>query len=217
MGNGSGKPGTDPANAPGRRGIIRRMYDWVLSWADSRWGTAALFGISFAESSVFPIPPDVLQVALSASRPRWSFWYAAVSAVGSVLGAVLGWYIGCALWESLGGAMLRWVPGLTQEKVDYVGGLYERHAVPTILTAAFTPIPFKVITIAAGVFHQHVPLWTLVWASAVGRSARFVLVAALMYFFGPPVREFVEKRLEWVTVGLVAAVVLGFVALKWLR
>jgi membrane protein YqaA with SNARE-associated domain len=199
-----------------RRGLIRRMYDWVLSWADSRWGTPALFVISFAESSFFPIPPDVLQIALSAARPRWSFWYAAVSTVASVLGAILGWYIGYALWATLGDFFLAWVPGLDQEKMDKVGRLYETHAVWTILTAAFTPIPFKIITIAAGVFSQFVPLWTLVWVSLIGRAARFFLVATLLFFFGPVVREFIEKRLELVTIGLAILAALGFAAVKWL-
>lgn len=205
------------SQVPGkRRGLIRRMYDWVLSWADSRWGTPALFAISFAESSFFPIPPDVLQIALSAARPRWSFWYAAVSTVASVLGAMLGWYIGHALWATLGDFFLAWIPGLDQEKMDKVGRLYERHAVWTILTAAFTPIPFKVITIAAGVFSQFVPLWTLVWVSLIGRSARFFLVATMLYFFGPAVRGFIEKRLELVTIGLAILAALGFAAIKWL-
>ncbi len=209
----TGVPGTGTV---ARRGLIRRMYDWVLSWADSRWGTPALFVISFAESSFFPIPPDVLQIALSAARPRWSFWYAAVSTVASVLGAMLGWYIGYALWATLGEFFLTWIPGLNQDNMDKVGRLYERHAVWTIFTAAFTPIPFKVITIAAGVFSQFVPLWTLVWVSLIGRAARFFLVATMLFFFGPAVREFIEKRLELVTIGLAVLAALGFAAVKWL-
>ncbi len=199
-----------------RRGIIRRMYDWVLSWADTRWGTPALFAISFAESSFFPIPPDVLQLALSVSRPRWSYFYAAVNTVASVLGAILGWYIGYALWTSLGDWFMSWIPGLDQELVDYVGNAYQANAFWAIFTAAFTPIPYKVFTISAGIFSSHVSLSTLLVASVLGRGARFFLVATLVWFFGPGIRSFVEKRLELVTIVLGAAVLLGFVAVKFL-
>ena len=197
-------------------GIIRRMYNWVLSWAETPYGTPALAAISFAESSFFPIPPDVLQIALSVSRPRRSFWYAGVSAVASVLGGIFGWLIGYALWESLDWIFLGYVPGLSQEKVDYVGELYRTNAFWSILAAAFTPIPYKVFTVSAGIFHAYVPLSTLIIASVIGRSARFFLVATTIYFFGPKVRSLLEKRLELITIVLFVLVVLGFFAIKWL-
>ncbi len=199
---------------PQRVGIIRRMYNWVLSWADTRWGTPALFVISFAESSFFPIPPDVLQLALSASRPKWSFFYAAVSVVASVMGAVLGWYIGYALWVSLGGYFIDYVPGVSQELVDKVGMKYHDNAFLAIFTAAFTPIPFKVFTISAGIFSEYVSLQTLMIASVLGRGARFFLVASLVYFFGPGIRTFIEKRLELMTILFTVLLVLGFVVIK---
>ncbi len=202
---------------PGRRpNLIRRMYNWVLHWADTPYGTPALFAISFAESSIFPVPPDVLQIALSASRPRRSFFYAAVSAVASVLGGIAGWLIGFAFWSALEGFFYDYVPGVNPENVKYVGELYEQHAFGSIFAAAFTPIPFKVFTISAGVFHEHVALSTLILASALGRSARFFLVAAAIWFFGPQVRTFLEKRLELATLGLFALMILGFVAVKYL-
>ncbi len=197
------------------RGLIRRLYDWVNSWAETRYGTPALFAISFAESSFFPIPPDVLQIALSVSKPRRSFYYAAVSAVASVLGGVAGWFIGYGLWTMVGPFFYEYVPGVNPKNIEYVGGLYREHAFWSIFAAAFTPIPFKVFTLAAGVFHQYVSLQTLILASALGRSARFFLVASAIYFFGPEVRKFLEKRLELMTLLLFALVVLGFVVIKY--
>ncbi len=196
-------------------GLIRRLYDWVNSWAETRYGTPALFAISFAESSFFPIPPDVLQIALSVSKPRRSFYYAAVSAVASVLGGVAGWFIGYGLWTMVGPFFYEYVPGVNPKNIEYVGGLYREHAFWSIFAAAFTPIPFKVFTLAAGVFHQYVSLQTLILASALGRSARFFLVASAIYFFGPEVRKFLEKRLELMTLLLFALVVLGFVVIKY--
>jgi membrane protein YqaA with SNARE-associated domain len=205
-----------PQSAPRRRGLIRRLYDWVLHWAETPYGTPALFVISFMESSVFPIPPDVLQIALSASKPKRSFYYAGVSAVASVLGGIFGWLIGFALWSMVGEFFYSYVPGVSRENVQYVGGLYREHAFWSIFAAAFTPIPYKVFTISAGVFHEYVSLLTLILASALGRSARFFLVATSIYFFGPSVRSFVEKRLELMTIVLFVLLVLGFVAIKYL-
>jgi membrane protein YqaA with SNARE-associated domain len=202
--------------APRRRGLIRRLYDWVLHWAETPYGTPALFVISFMESSVFPIPPDVLQIALSVSKPRRSFFYAGVSAVASVLGGIFGWLIGFALWAMVGEFFYNYVPGVSRENVAYVGGLYQQNAFWSIFAAAFTPIPFKVFTISAGIFHEYVSLITLIVASALGRSARFFLVAGSIYFFGPSVRSFIEKRLELITIVLFVLMVLGFLAIKYL-
>lgn len=195
------------------RGLLRRLYAWVLGWADHPYGTWALFGISLAESSFFPIPPDVLQIALSVSRPRRAYFYAAVSAVASVLGGILGWLIGYAFWEVCGPYFLRFVPGLSQEAVDHVGQLYQQNAFWAIFAAAFTPIPYKVFTIAGGIFQ--VPLAILIGASILGRSARFFLVATAIFFFGPSVRKLLEERLELITIALFVLIVLGFVVVKY--
>jgi membrane protein YqaA with SNARE-associated domain len=206
---------TVEAAAARRRNIVRRMYDWVISWADSRYSLAALFGISFAESSVFPIPPDVLQVALSVARPKRSFLYAAVNAAGSVLGGILGWFIGYALWQSVDTFFFNHVPGFTPERFDYVGQRYGEHAFFTIFAAAFTPIPYKVFTIAAGVFHHNVPLHTLVVASLLGRSGRFFLVAAITYAFGARAKQFIERYFEALTILFAVLLIGGFVVLRF--
>ncbi len=206
-------PTIEPAR---RRGLIRRLYDWVLHWADTRYGTPALFVISFAESSFFPIPPDVLQIALSVSKPRRAFFYAGVSTVASVLGGIGGWFIGYALWSAVGEFFYSHVPGINRENVAYVGELYQQHAFESILAAAFTPIPFKVFTIAAGIFHEYVSLSTLIVASALGRGGRFLLVACCVFFFGPGIRRFLERWLEPLTLVLFVLIVLGVLMIKLL-
>jgi len=198
-----------------RRGLMRRLYDWVLSWADTPYGTPALFAISFAESSFFPIPPDVLQIALSVSKPRRSFYYAAVSGVASVLGALLGWFIGFALWSVLGGFFMRYVPGCTPENIQQVGQLYRDNAFVAILGAAFSPIPYKVFTIAAGIFHEYVPLAVLIFASILGRFGRFMSVAACIFWFGPRVRLLIERYFDWAMWILLILLITGVVLLKW--
>lgn len=200
-----------PAKKPN---IIRRMYQWVLSWADSPYGTPALFVISFAESSFFPIPPDVLQIALSVAKPKRAFFYAAVSMVASVLGGVLGWYIGHAMWDSMSNFFFDHVPGFTRDNFELVEAKYNEHSFLAIFTAAFTPIPFKVFTIASGVFEVALP--TLIMASALGRGLRFFLVGGAIFFFGPTVKVYLEKYFEIATLILVAIGVLGFVAVKYL-
>jgi membrane protein YqaA with SNARE-associated domain len=201
---------------PRRRSLLRRLYHWVLSWADTPYGTPALFGIAFAESSFFPIPPDVLQIALSVSKPRRSFFYAAVSGVGSVMGALLGWFVGFALWWALADFFYRYVPGCTPENIARVGELYRDNAFVAILGAAFSPIPYKVFTIAAGVFHEYVSLQVLILASILGRFGRFMSVAACIYFFGPGIRSILERYFDTVMWLLLILVVVGFLALKWL-
>lgn len=204
---------SDPAaGVASRRGLLRRLYDWVLSWADSPRGTVGLAAISFAESSFFPIPPDVLQIALSVAKPRRSFWYAGISTVASVAGGVLGWAIGIGFWQLLGPWFFQYVPGFSPEKFEFVESLYLGNAFLAIFAAAFTPIPYKVFTIAAGVCG--VPLGTLVAASTLGRGLRFFLVAAVTYFLGDTAKRFLDRYLETVTVFLAVAVVAGFFAIR---
>lgn len=204
---------------------LRRLYTWVLSWADTRYGVPALFFLAFIEASFFPIPPDVLLMALALSKRSRAWIYGLVCTVGSVSGAVLGWYIGLGFWAALGvhaacpefegGAWLfEHVPGFKCAHFQTVEGLYNDNAWLALFTAAFTPIPYKIFTIAAGVFQ--VPLTTLLLASIVGRGARFFLVAGLIWKFGEPIRIFIEKRFEVMTLLFAALLVGGFVAIKYL-
>jgi len=196
--------------------MMKRLYLWVLHWAETPYGTPALFCLSFAESSFFPVPPDVLQIALSVSKPRKSFYYALISGLGSVAGAILGWFIGYMLWASCGGFFLAYVPGCSQENIDYVGRLYSDNAFLSILGAAFTPIPFKVFTIAGGIFHEYVSLGTLLLASFLGRFGRFFIVAICIFFFGPSVKTLLEKYFEVLSLLFFALLVGGFLLIRYL-
>ncbi|MDD4318735.1 MAG: hypothetical protein PHW10_00180 [Candidatus Peribacteraceae bacterium] len=198
---------------PRKPGPLKRLYLWVLHWAETPYGTPALAVLAFAESSFFPIPPDVLQIALSVSRPKRSFFYAAVAGVASVLGGVFGWVIGFVFWAAVGDFFMRVIPGLTPENMAYVGNLYNDNAFLAIVTAAFTPIPYKVFTISAGVFS--VPLGILIAASVVGRFGRFLLLGTLIYFFGPGIKRFIDRYFEWVSIAFFALLVGGFLVIKY--
>ncbi len=206
MGDSAPPPGAPPAPT---RNPLRRLYRWILSWAHHPLGTWALAVFAFLDSSVFPVPPLFLQVALSLEKPRRSFWYAFVNTAASVAGAVLGFTIGYALYETVGQWIIR-VNGL-QPQFERVGEYFGRNAFAFILLYSFLPFPYKVITIGSGVYHAQVPLTTLLLASTIGRSWRFFLLGALCFFFGPRVRTFIEKYFNWVCLGiglLVAAVIL---------
>ena len=193
-------------------GLLKRLYDWVLTWAHSKYSTWALAVNSFAESSFFPIPPDVLQIALSVSKPKKSFWYAFVSGIFSVLGGILGYFIGMFLYESVGKLI---ITALGYEQYfQIVGNLYKENAFLAILGSAFTPIPFKVFTIGAGFWA--VGLLPLIFGSLIGRFGRFFIVATLIYFFGEKVRVFIDKYFNWLSLLFFILVVLGFVLIKYL-
>lgn len=187
--------------------LHRRLYDWVLSLAHHRHATTALFVLAFAESSFFPVPPDVLQIALTLERRERAWWFAGVSTLGSVLGGVLGYLIGAGLWHAVGGFFFDHVPGFTHEHFDYVQQQYESHAFVAILAAAFTPIPYKVFTITAGVFG--VPWWALIVGSLVGRAGRFYLVALLIWRFGEAAKRFVDRYFNWLTLAFMVLLIGG--------
>ncbi len=196
-----------------RWAIHRRMYDWVLAWAHSKHSTFALFVLSFAESSFFPIPPDVLQIALTIERRNRAWFYATVSTIASVLGALLGYLIGHGLWEQLGPWFYQYVPGFTEAKFEMVSGLYEKWNFWIVFIAAFTPIPYKVITIAGGVCAVNLPMFVV--ASIIGRGARFFLVAAMLYVFGPPIKNFIDRYFNLLSIAFTLLLVGGFVAIKY--
>ncbi|CAN5860224.1 YqaA family protein [soil metagenome] len=195
-----------------RPGPLRRLYDWVLHWADRPTGPLALFVLAFAESSFFPIPPDVLLIALALGRPRRALWFASIATLGSVLGGIGGYYIGLGLFEQLGRPILEWYNAM--EKFDTVGQLYRENLVLALGTAGFTPIPYKVFTIAAGAFS--IPLIPFVVISAISRGLRFFLVATLIFYFGPPIKRFIDRYFNLLTILFVVLLVGGFVAVRFL-
>lgn len=192
---------------------VRSLYDWVLGWAHTPYGLPALLVLSFAESSFFPVPPDVLLIALSlGDRRRWAR-FAMVCTVASVLGGLAGYAIGWSMWSVASDLFFSYVPGFTQETFQRVQGLYEEWNFWVVFVAAFTPIPYKVVTITAGVFGVNVALFVI--ASGIGRAGRFFLVAFLLYHFGAPIRDFVERRFNLVTAVFAVLLIGGFFLLKW--
>lgn len=206
------RPGARCASAPPRWAIHRRLYDWVLSLAHHPHALTALFLLSFAESSFFPVPPDVLQIALTLERRGRAFLYAAVSTVASILGALAGYGIGWGLWHLVSGFFFRYV--FSEATFERVVAMYQENAFSAVFLAAFTPIPYKVFTIAGGVCH--ISMATLVAASVVGRGGRFFLLAGLLYIFGPPVKRFIDRYFNLLCIALAVLGIGGFIALQWL-
>jgi membrane protein YqaA with SNARE-associated domain len=192
---------------------IRQLYDWVLGWADSRYGTFALAALSFTESVFFPIPPDPLLMALSLSKPQRAFFYAAVCSAASVLGGIAGYYVGLLLFDTVGKPILDFY-GAT-EKYLLVQSFYRARDYWAVGIAGFTPIPYKVFTISAGAFK--ISFFVFVIASAVSRSARFFLVAWLIRAFGDPIRRFIDRYFNILTFVFAALLAGGFLALRWMR
>ncbi len=190
--------------------MLRRLYDWVMRLAAHRRAVPALAAVSFAESSFFPIPPDVMLIPMIVANRAKAWWLATVCTVSSVLGGVAGYAIGFFLFEAVG-----------QRVVDFYGyshqfevfqGWYTEYGLLIVFIAGITPLPYKVFTIASGV--AGLPLGTFILGSVVSRGLRFFIEAALLWWIGEPIRAFVEKNLQWVTALFVVLLVGGFVALK---
>lgn len=186
--------------------FLHRLYQWTLKWASHPRASWALFGIAFIESSFFLIPPDVLLIPMTIAKPRRWVWYAAITTIGSVLGGIFGYVIGIALWESVGEAIVKFYH--FEPAIEAVKESYHAHAFVTVFTAAFTPIPYKVITIAAGLFR--VSLLTLIVASLIGRGLRFGLVAALIGFFGESMKQFIERYFDMLSLLFFIVLIGGF-------
>ncbi|MCH8208818.1 MAG: DedA family protein [Nitrospinae bacterium] len=190
--------------------MFRKSYDWVLHWAATPYAIPALAIISFVESSFFPIPPDVLLIAMVVAVPTIWFRAALVCSITSVLGGMLGYLIGWQFMDLIGMRIVELYH--FQPQFEKIGSMYNEHQAWAVAAAGFTPLPYKVFTIAAGAFRIDFPIFVL--ASAVSRSARFFLVAALIYKFGPPVKALIEKYFNLFTIAFFILLVLGFVVLK---
>jgi membrane protein YqaA with SNARE-associated domain len=193
--------------------MFRRLYDWVLHWANTPYGAPALFLLALAESSVFPVPPDVLLIALSISLPHRAWYYATLCSIGSVVGGIIGYLLGWGFWSLLADFFFTYVPGFTPQLFARVQALYAEHDFWVVFAAGFTPIPYKVITIAAGVFLINFPVFVL--ASIIGRSARFFLVAGLIRRYGPGIRSFVDRYFNLLSMIFLLLLIGGFLALKY--
>ncbi|MDC0717467.1 YqaA family protein [Nannocystis bainbridge] len=207
-------PVSVPAPAPvASRNPLRRIYQWVLSWADTPYAVPALVAIAFVESSVFPIPPDVLLIALALSVPTRAFRFALWCTLGSVLGGLFGYLIGYALWSTFEPYIVG--PVFSRESFELVTGSYQEHGELAVFIAAFTPIPYKVFTVAAGVAQLNIVGFAL--ASILGRGGRFFLVAAVIKLAGPRAKQLIDKYFDVVTIVTGLLLVLGVVLYQLLR
>ncbi len=183
-----------------------------MEWIQTPAGIWALFFIAVAESSFFPIPPDVFLIALCIAVPKKSFRYAAICAIGSVMGGVIGYGLGLGFMDTLGMRILDWY-GL-QDKYAVVQDLYQRYDAWAVGAAGFTPLPYKLFTITAGAFK--IDFATFFFVSLVARSARFFLVAALIYRFGAPVQYFIKRYFNILSIVFLALLIGGFILIKTL-
>jgi membrane protein YqaA with SNARE-associated domain len=200
---------------------MRRLQSWVEHLADQPYAVPALFGLAVAESIFFPIPVDVLLIAICVSRPKSSFFYSMICTVGSVLGGVGGYAVGMWLWYEAGTTSFSGlatfffenVPGFTEAAFGRVQDLYRDYDFIAIFAAGFTPLPYKVFTITAGVFQISFPVFVL--ASVLSRAGRFFLVGGLFFFFGEPIKRFIDKYLEVLSIAFLVLLIAGFVVLKY--
>lgn len=192
--------------------MLRGLYDWTMRLAADEKAPRALAVVSFVESSFFPIPPDVMLIPMILSRREKAWWYATVATIASVLGGLLGYAIGYYLHDSVGLPILKFYG--REHALDSFMTFVKEYGVPAVIIKGATPIPYKVVTIAAGV--GHMDLLSFIGASIVARAMRFYLVAGLLYFFGEPIRAFIEERLALVMTVFVVLLVGGFVAVRYL-
>ena len=190
--------------------MLRRLYDWVVHWADTPYGSWALFVLAFSDSSFFPIPPDVLLIALAVAKPEKALKFALICSIGSVLGGCLGYIIGWQFMVSIGSKIVDFY-GLT-DKVDYIATLFQQYDAWAVGIAGFTPIPYKVFTISAGAFHINFLVFFL--ASVVSRSARFFIVGSLIYIFGPKIQSYIDRYFNILAVAFTILLIGGFVLIK---
>ena len=164
--------------------MLRRLYDWVLHWAETPYGAWALFALAFCESSFFPIPPDILLIALAVGMPKKSLRFALICSAGSVLGGCLGYLIGWQFMAVIGERIIAFYD--LGDKIALIADMFQQYDAWAIAIAGFTPIPYKVFTISAGMFEINFLVFFL--ASTVSRSARFFIVGGLIYIFGPTIQ-----------------------------
>ena len=198
----------------GKKNPLRKTYDWMLSLAERKTASLWLALISFAEASFFPIPPDVLLIPLCLGAIRKALKFALICSVASVLGGLAGYAIGVFGWEALEQVFYDFVPGFTEEKFILISEWFDEWGVALVLIAGFSPIPYKIFTIASGVLGM--ALLPFVLASATSRSARFFLVAILISKFGEPMKKKIDRHFNKLALALGLLLLGGFIALKFL-
>lgn len=201
--------------------LLRKLYDWTLTWADKPSGGKILGIMSIAEASFFPIPPDILLIPLALGNRRKAIMYGTICSICSVIGAIIGYSIGKWLWYSQLNVFSNFaeffflhIPGFSYESFDKIKILYEEYNFLIIFTAGFTPIPFKLFTVSAGAFKINLFLFFL--ASTISRSARFFLIASLLKYFGEPVKLLIDKYFNVLAILFTLLLILGFLLVKFI-
>lgn len=199
---------------------LRKLYDWVLHWAETPYGAIALFILAFAESSFFPIPPDALLIALVLGARSKAFRFASTCTIASVIGALAGYSIGHFLWwtssgefSSIANFFFNNVPSFTQQAFYEIQKMYSHYDFWIVFTAGFTPIPYKIITISSGAFNISLPMFVI--ASVISRGARFFLVAFLIWKFGPQIKTFIDKYFNWLAIAFTILLIGGFIVIDY--
>lgn len=191
--------------------MLHKTYEWMMRSASHRSAPRALAVVSFAESSFFPIPPDVMLVPMILAQRSKAWTYATIATVASVVGGIAGYAIGYFIFEYIGEPILNFYG--YGAKFEQAKAMFNDWGVWILIAKGWTPFPYKILTISAGAFHM--PIAAFIVASIVARAMRFYLVAALLYWFGPPIRDFIERRLSLVTTAFLVLLVGGFVAARF--
>ena len=199
---------------------IKQLYDWVLSWAETKHGATVLFFLAFIESIFFPIPPDILLIALALGASHKAFRYALICTVGSVAGAFVGYFVGHYAWltstgefSSFANMFFNNIPGFTVELYESIKNLFIQYDFWVIFTAGFTPIPYKVFTISAGAFDINFMMFML--ASIISRGARFFIIGWLIWKFGPTIKTFIDKYFNVLALAFTVFLIGGFALIKY--
>lgn len=193
--------------------MLRRLYDWVMALAAGRQAPYALAGVSFAESSFFPIPPDVMLIPMVVANRKAAWRTATICTIASVLGGLFGYFLGAFLFEPLARPIIEFYH--YGEAFERLQQWFADYGLLIVFAAGFTPVPYKVFTIASGFAGLALPVFII--GSIISRGARFFIVAGLLYLYGEPIRIFIEKRLGLMTVIFTVLLIGGFVAIRYLR
>jgi len=194
--------------------LFRKLYDWVLHWADNPYGPLALFLLALAESSFFPIPVDPLLIALCLGAIKKSWRFALTTSLASVTGGMIGYLIGFGIWEAVDSFFFKYVPGFSESLFERVMMNFNEYGFWYVFAAGFTPIPYKVFTIASGVFKLNFFLFVI--ASAISRSLRFFAIAALFRKFGPGIKIFIDKYFNLLAILFFILLLGGFLVVRFI-
>ena len=199
--------------------ILRKLYEWVLHWAKTPYGVIALFILSFAEASFFPIPPDILLIALALGSRIHALKFALICSIASILGALAGYGIGHFLWwykgsySAIANLFFNHIPGLNEILFQKMQSHYEEYGFFIIFTAGFTPIPFKIITISSGAFD--IPIHLFIAASTISRSSRFFLISLLINKFGKKIKNFIDCYFNYVSIIFIIILFSSYYLIKY--